>query len=142
MIADVETFRALFPELGAAADQTVLVWIEQSAVLDATRIGPVNYPLAQLLFAAHNVALGLQAAKAGTPGASFAPVTSKGADGLSVSFDVNLTAIDGAGVYNATSYGQRLWKLLEAAAMGGMYRAPPARRHVFGYGRGYGRGIF
>lgn len=142
MDADVETFRALFPELGAAADQTVQVWIEQAAVLDGSRIGPVNYGLAQLLFAAHNVALGLQAAKAATPGASFAPVTSKGADGLSVSFDTNLTAIPGAGIYNGTSYGQRLWKLLEAAAMGGMYRAPAPRSHVFGYGRGYGRGIY
>jgi hypothetical protein len=157
-VADVETFRMVFPEFeGKVSDEQILYWFgaagfdqpggDPSALVAvcgpaaygaANRLGK-NLDLAVMLFAAHNLALGEVNARAASRGKTFgaapAPMTSKGAAGLSASYDTALTSTSGAGIYNATSYGQRLWKLLESAAMGGFYVAPPPRRNVFGYGR-------
>lgn len=134
---DVATFRALFPEFVTSTDDaTVTAWFGQ-ATFNTWRLG-TNYDMAVYLFTAHSITLGLQAAAAaakGIPGAPSAPITSKAAGGLSVSYDPALTASEGAGIYNATVYGQRLWKLLEQSGLGGFYTAPPPRQHIFGLGR-------
>lgn len=134
---NVPTFRIVFPEFAeTASDDQVAYWFTQ-ATFNPARLG-TSFDLAVMLFAAHNIVLGMQtaaaASKGGTPGATVAPLTSKAAGGLSASYDVNVATTEGAGIYNATSYGQRLWKLIEQAAMGGLYAAPPPRRTVFGFG--------
>ena len=143
-MADPTLFATVFPEFGAV-DTTgaVAYWLAQAALqLDARRLGG-NFDLASMLFAAHNITLGKQeqaaASRGAIPGDALGPIASKSAGGLSGSYDASSITIEGAGAYNATSYGQRLYKLLQSAAMGGIYRAPPRRPHVFGYGRG---GIF
>jgi len=137
-MADYALFIAAFPEFASTSEPPVDYWLGQAVTtLSPWRLGQ-NYGLACMLFAAHNLTLGAIAAAAqargASPGSPPAPITGKGAGGLSVSYDPGLTATDDAGIYNATSYGQRLWKLLQSAAMGGLYVAPPPRRHVFGYG--------
>ena len=68
------------------------------------------------------------AAKGGIPGDSLGPVSSKSVGGVSISYDSGSISIAGAGAWNATSYGQRLYKLLQSAAMGGRYRSARSRR--------------
>jgi|HubBroStandDraft_1064217.scaffolds.fasta_scaffold66269_3 hypothetical protein len=140
-MADYSSFVTVFPEFAGSSSGAVAYWLGvASTTLAPWRLG-ANYDLAAMLFAAHNIALGMTAvaatANGANPGAPSAPMTSKSAGGLSASYDAGLTAVEGAGAYNATSYGQRLWKMLESAAMGGLYRAPPPRPHVFGYRGGY-----
>jgi len=138
-MANFVLFQTVFPEFAQTTEPAVDYWLGVAATtLDPWRLGQ-NADLACMLFAAHNLTLGALAAAAAAkgqpPGALSSPIASKGAAGLSVAYDTTLTAIEGAGVYNGTSYGQRLWKMLEAAAMGGVYRAPPPRRRVFGFGQ-------
>ena len=157
-MADVPTFRIVFPEFeNTVSDDQIAFWFGQAPFAQPNPIAGYGFPLgafgnvyafqarlgvsldlAVMLFAAHNITLGMADARAAergkTPGAVVAPLTSKAAGGLSASYDTNIASNAGAGIYNATSYGQRLWKLLEQAAMGGTYAAAPPRRHVFGYG--------
>jgi hypothetical protein len=61
------------------------------------------------LWVAHKLSLSAiesSLASAGTPGAASGPVTAKSVGGVSKSMDVNLSATEGGGTYNLTSYGQ------------------------------------
>ena len=144
-MADAPLFFTVFPEFGTLATvPQVTYWLGEALnQLAVGRLG-LQADRAMMLFAAHNIVLGLRDVEDtqfdGQPGDSMGPVTSKGAAGLSVSYDANIVAIAGAGEYNATAYGQRLWKLLETVAMGGVYRAPAPLPVLFGY-RGW-RGIY
>lgn len=126
---------AAYPEFGATAlypEVQVTFWLtEAQKVLSADRLG-ARYTLAVVLFAAHNLALGAQAARAaqgggtaGTGGGGL--VTSKSIDKVSVSYDVTTTAIQGAGPWNATTYGQRYFQLVRGLATGPFYRSPSPR---------------
>lgn len=158
-MADLATFRIVFPEFATSAtDEVITYWMGQAPfVVDPPQpdyVGPVwfgynmgdrlgkSLDLAVYLFAAHNIVLGLlnaaAAAKGVVVGAVIAPLSSKGAGGLSAGYDTNIARLEGAGIYNGTSYGQRLWKMLEIAAMGGLYRAPLPRRTVWGPGNARG----
>ena len=103
--------------------------------------------LAVLLFTAHNAVLNAQAAAtAATPsgivGQVVAPLSSKSVGPVSASYDVAAVTSDNAGIYNATSYGQRLWKMFLTFNSGPFYVAPP-RRYGWGIGgpRGYPGGF-
>lgn len=135
-MADVATFREIFPEfaLTKATDAQIGFWLTTgSNSLSAARLG-ANNDLAVMLFAAHNLTLAGadQAASldGDAPGSPNAPVSSQGAGGLSVSFATEMTLSEGAGIYNATSYGQRLWALLKAASLGGFFRNPNNQQTV------------
>ncbi len=153
-MADIPTFRIAFPEFSAisATDAQLTYWFAQAPFAQNVVATPPGCPpgfqgsalgqnldLAVMLFAAHNITLGaINAAAAARPGAAVGvaasgPISGKGAGGLSVTYDTGAVAITGAGIYNATSYGQRLWKMLEIAAMGGTY-APRQRQRGFGFG--------
>jgi len=123
---------AAFPEFGneTVYPQTQIdFWLQQATKLySETRLG-ASHTLAVLLFVAHNIVLSARAANAGVGGAaglSLAPVTSKSVGGVSKSMDVSLTAYAGAGPYNATPYGQRLYGLLRSMATGPRYSVHPA----------------
>lgn len=125
-MADVATFRVVFPEFSIqVTDAQVTYWLNvATSTLSATRIFP-NTDLAIMLFAAHNLTLGLAdaalALQGDAPGVVFAPLSSEGAGGLSAGFDNGLTATEGAGIYNGTGYGQRLMAILKAASLGGFF---------------------
>lgn len=131
------TFIAFFPEF---SDQdryppaTVGIWIPQAyQQLNEPRFGN-NMPLAAALFVAHNLVLGQRDAMAarvgGIPGEAKGPVNSKSVDKVSVGYAADSAAIEGAGIWNSTSYGQRLYKMMQAAGSGPFYA--PKRGRVFG----------
>lgn len=149
-MVDAATFRTVFPELASAPYAQVAFWLAQAPFAQIEPVGGLwpyaasyyqsrlggSYDLAVMLFAAHNIALSMRdaaaAAKGQAPGTANSLVASKAAGGLAVSYDTSSIATDGAGIYNATSYGQRLWKMLEIAAMGGTYAPAPRRRYDMG----------
>lgn len=137
-MADVATFEAVFPEFVNMAGTTqggMTFWLAQAQNQLALGVLGANADLAVYLYMAHNLVLGAQEAKVAAsgalPGDTLGPIASKSAGGLSVSYDTAMIAMEGAGPYNATSYGQRLWKLLQAASLGGVYRSIPTRPHVY-----------
>jgi hypothetical protein len=82
--------------------------------------------LAQLLYVAHNLVLSAQnvaaASRGGVAfGAVSGPVTSSSVGSVSKSIDVTLNAYQGAGPWNATSYGQRYFQMIKAFATGPYY---------------------
>ena len=110
-------------------------WIPQAYnQLNAIRLG-LSLDLAAMLFVAHNVALSARAAKTsgsgGLVGDTASPISSKSIGGVSYSYDTSDASIAGAGEWNATSYGQRLYKMFKAFGTGPAY-IPGGRRRVFG----------
>jgi hypothetical protein len=146
MVVDYETFVAAFPEFADAATYTQIqfdLWeAEAERELSADRFGG-SLPLAVMLFAAHNMALSAKAAKAaatgGIAGGSLAAVSSKSVGSVSVSYDTSDSSIDGAGEWNATGYGQRLYRMLKSFNTGPFYIAHPRPLPRPGQGYGFGR---
>ena len=126
-MADYSLFVTVFPEFSSASTPAISFWLAQAPLQLNSRMFGANFDLASMLFVAHNLALGLQeektASKGGTPGDALGPVSSKSVGGVSISYDAAGIAIPGAGAWNATSYGQRLYKMMQAAACGGIVRA-------------------
>lgn len=130
-VVDIATFRTVFPEFNSTAvtDPQITYWLGVgTGTLSAARLAP-NTDQAIYLFTAHNLVLGLAdqglVQDGAAPGNPFAPVSSQGAGGLSVGFDNGLTMDSDAGIYNATGYGQRLWKIMSAASKGGFFGKRP-----------------
>jgi hypothetical protein len=101
---------------------------------------PVSPPQAMIdfaaeLFVAHNLVLEYAAQRAaatgGLPGTQTGPVASKGVGPISVSYDNGAAAFEAgnAGDYTLTTYGQRLWRMIQMAGAGpiqlGLGVAPP-----------------
>ena len=91
-----------------------------------------QYNLAVCLYVAHNVTLAARELKASANGKSvvgeaYGPVASKTIDKLSISYGAT-SSIEGAGAYNLTSYGQRLYKLIQSYSSGPFYVPGPRRR--------------
>ncbi|MFG1417179.1 DUF4054 domain-containing protein [Xanthobacter sp. V0B-10] len=127
-MVDYATFVAVFPEFASPAtfpEAQVAFWLGQAPnQLSARRFG-ANFELACMLFAAHNLALGAKDAKAaafgGVGGGASGVTSSKTVDKVTVSYDTGATTIAGAGAWNATSYGTRLYKMIQAANTGPYY---------------------
>lgn len=128
MIVDQATFISIFPEFG---DETVFTptayafWeAEAERELPLSRFGS-SLPLAIMLWVAHQLALSARSAQAyasgAAPGGSVSAVASKSVDGVSVSFDTSDSSLEGAGEWNATSYGQRFYRLLKSFGTGPLY---------------------
>jgi Protein of unknown function (DUF4054) len=119
-----------FNNFGAYPKGQVDFWIGQSVnQLSQTRFGN-NLDFATMLFVAHNLVLSRHMADEATgddgendgiPGESSGPITNKSVGSVSVGFAPSLTAIAGAGPWNYTSYGQRLYKMIRIAGSGGAY---------------------
>lgn len=149
MTATYATFVAAFPEFANATtypEAGVTFWLSQAYVqLNAWRFG-TSLDLAAMLFAAHNIVLGAQAAAtaataSGIVGQASGPLQSKSVGPVSASYDTQAVATEGAGIYNATSYGQRLWKMMQVYCVGPAY-VPGRRRFGPGCGGIYGLGGF
>jgi hypothetical protein len=129
-------FVSAFPEFSNATTYPttqINFWIpigyEQ---LNAYRFG-AQIGLAVMLFVAHNVVLSAREAAAANAGQIVGevkgPVTAKSVDKVSVSFSSD-TAIEGAGAWNFTTYGQRLYRMIKAYSAGPFY--VPGPRRAFG----------
>lgn len=122
-----DLFLGQFPEFSNTATypaNMVEAWIVPAVEqVDQCRFGS-QYNLGVCLFIAHNVALATKGAKGG---GMVGPVVSKSIDKLSVSYGTT-TAIEGAGIYNLTTYGQRLWKMMQTFNSGPFYVGRPRWR--------------
>ena len=125
-------FIAAFPEFSTSPLDPVSFWLTQAySQLDGYRLG-TQLDYAAMLFTAHNMSLANQAALASAGagaaiGGVAAPMQSKTVGPVSASYDTASVAIEGAGQWNATSYGQRLYPLLRGASLGGTYVGAPCR---------------
>lgn len=127
MTVTYTSFTGAFPEFsdGTKYPETqVDFWLSQAPnMLNERRLG-ANFDLATMLFVAHNVAISAKESRLGAQGlagGSAGIVSAKSVDKVSVSYDTTSTAIAGAGAWNQTSYGQRLYKMFQAAAAGPFY---------------------
>lgn len=124
-----DTLITAFPEFG---DETLYptsqidFWISQAyTMLPVNRFG-AQIDLGVMLYVAHQITLSARAVRAsatrgGVAGMNSGLMTSKSLGKVSASYDVNLTAIQGAGPWNATIYGQRFYALAKAFLAGPIY---------------------
>ena len=127
-ITDPATFRSHFPEFSDTTiypDPQVQFFIDiASASLSPCRWGSA-LQMGVELFTAHMLAMSRasyvrsQGGAAGVPGAASGLMNSKSVSKVSVGYDVNVTAIEGGGPWNYTSYGQRFLWWLRLFGMGG-----------------------
>lgn len=129
MAVTYNDFVAAFPEF---SNETVYpqsqfnFWQAQAYLqLNAARFG-ASLDLAVMLFVAHNLVLSAQAKKSAASGGgvvstSSSLVASKAVDKVNVSYDTTTTTIAGAGLWNATVYGQRLYQMIRTFGAGLLY---------------------
>lgn len=120
-VTDVPTFRSHFPAFANTAiypDAMAQMFIDTgSAMFNAQRWG-YYLSMAVELFTAHMLALCQYAAMRATsgagggmampPGIASGLLSSKSVSKVSVGYDVGVTAMEGAGPWNYTIYGQQL----------------------------------
>lgn len=132
-------FVGAFPEFSNATKYPaagINFWITQAyAQLNAQRFGAA-LDLAAMLFVAHNTVLGARdaatAAASGVTGQATGPLASKSVGGASASYDVGAVSTAGAGIYNSTSYGQRLYYMIQQYCSGPVYVSGQRRGGAFG----------
>lgn len=142
MAVTYSDFVAAFPEFvnGTTYPQTQIEFWLTSAYsrLNAGRFG-AQLDLAAMLYAAHYVSLAAKQAKAASRGqvvgAQAGMLTSKSVGGVSAGYSDN-TSIQGAGIWNATTYGQQLYQMMRVASAGPNYF--PGPRRYFGPGQWWG----
>lgn len=132
--ATAATLKMRFPEFDAVPDATVNYWLDDSAariVLPNEWADP-DGPVAQMLVAAHNMALG---GLAGSGGLDLpAGVTSMRSGGLSLSFDAETARNQAAGGWAATKYGSQYLGLLRLRS-GGARTTTLGSAECCGWGR-------
>lgn len=120
-------FLNAFPEFRDASRfpvETGEFWLSQAYVqLNAQRFGS-SIDLAAMLYTAHNLAIAGLEIEAGGTGQGSALVTAEGVDKVSVSYDVASVSDQRGTVWNATSYGRRLFAMMKAYGAGPVYRLP------------------
>ena len=106
-------------------------WIPQAYQQLNVRRFAENMPMAAMLYVAHYLTLGERnaavARAGGIPGEARGPTSNKSVDKVSVGYAADSSAIEGAGIWNSTNYGQQLYKMMQAAGSGPFY-APRGRR--------------
>ena len=125
MAITADVFVLNFPEFGDTArfpPGQVSFWLGQGyALLDNARFGTTLDYGAQL-FAAHNLVLSDRANQAAAKGAAIGeaanPLQTATVGSITTTFDTTSGSIEGAGPWNATSYGQRLYQLMRGLSAG------------------------
>ena len=118
-----DAFRVIFPEFAAAAypDATVAYWLGIAARLVSAERWAELADHGVALVTAHYLAMSRPAgAGSGAPGQATGVVTAKTIDKVSVSYDVAIGSVDGAGQWNATSYGRQYADLAQMMGSGGL----------------------
>lgn len=125
-ITDPATFRSHFPAFADTArypDATVQFFLDLgTAMCNPDRWLNFQQYGAELV-CAHFLAmqqLAMQGgATTGVPGLATGPRSSKSVSKVSVGYDVGITAIEGAGPFNYTMYGQEYWRMVLLVGTGG-----------------------
>jgi hypothetical protein len=132
MTIDVPGFRAAFPVFADTtkfSDSEVTFWLNQAYATYTIDTFGAQLDMAAMLFTAHFIVLSARdqalVALGGIPGAPPGIASSKSVGPASISYDLNLTSSAGAGIWNATSYGQRLYAIIRGLATFRYF--PPAR---------------
>lgn len=120
--------RKNFPEFASVVnypDSALQFWLDFAySMLNAQRWG-AQLDMAAQLYALHNIVLErraqLEAAHGAAPGTVTGPTSSKSVDKVSVSYDVGVAAEEGAGHWNLTIYGSRLYRMIQMFGMGPVY---------------------
>ena len=119
-------FRTDFPEFANTStysDASVNFWINLAGLLILSCVWGDLQPYATELFVAHNLALEQLAingsASGGIPGLTPGIASGKTVDKLSITYDVSVGLVKDAGAWNFTTYGIRLYQLINLAGMGG-----------------------
>ncbi len=119
----VSEFRHLFPAFGdgETIPESVIAYrlLLATEQCGRTRWGKL-WKHGCYLYTAHFLAVSMAEATNGQGAGSGGQVSSMSADGLSVSFDTSTSAEQGAGFFNATSYGREFWRLRRAFGAGGL----------------------
>lgn len=124
-----------FPAFDGRSPTRIQFWLTQAYTqLNACRFGDqLDYAAGQ--FTAHNLVLEgrdvKNAAIGGSVGLAVGMINSKTVGGVTTAYDTPSTAIEGAGIYNATFYGQTLYKLMQGVSLGVGY--VPGRVRPFGF---------
>jgi len=127
MALTVASFRADFPEFNDGIlfpDAVVTTWMAVATTLfqDSLDRWGTLLQTAQELATAHYLVLSARdrstKAVGGIPGEVRGLATAEAVDSVSVSYDVQTSAPDGGGNWNATSYGQRLFQLMRLMGAG------------------------
>ena len=125
---DAPTFRQDFPEFKDTikyTDSQINFWLGIAvARLSACAWGTL-YNQGLELLTAHYLSIAAQRAKVasvgGQPGAGVGgPVSAKSVDKVSLSYDVAVATIEGAGQYNLTTYGTQFYDLALMVGAGGL----------------------
>jgi hypothetical protein len=152
MTITVADFRTNFPAYASVTrypDGEVQFWMTLAyLLLPADRWGDI-LDMGVQLYVAHNLSLEALAKKqggtGGIPGASSGMLNSKSIDKVSAGYDTASVAEQFAGSYNLTTYGMRLWKLIQQFGAGpiqvgaGPGNAPPSQ--IAWYGPYWGAGF-
>lgn len=115
-------FRDAFPAFSSATaypSASVTYWLGiANAMVNAERFGDLA-DHGRYLFAAHNLTL-LGPANAPNSGATKGVASSKTIGKASITYDVSVGLIEGAGHWNLTTYGVQFWQLARMAGAGGL----------------------
>lgn len=120
----IAQFRVDFPEFVSTTkypDAQLTFWLTLGSLLiNADRWGEVvNFGVE--LYMAHNLVLGAMAQKQGIrgiPGAASGMLNSKSVDKVSAGYDTASVAEEFGGNWNLTTYGQRLYRLMQQFGAG------------------------
>jgi len=120
----IAQFRLDFTEFASLTkypDAQLTFWLTLGSLLiNADRWGDVvNFGVE--LYMAHNLALGAMAQKQGArgiPGAASGMLNSKSVDKVSAGYDTGSVAEEFGGNWNLTTYGQRLYRLMQQFGAG------------------------
>jgi len=109
---DPTAFKARFPEFATIDNARIQVFIDDALlVLNEVTWGSI-YSLAVCYLSAHYLALGEESSSNG--GGTVGNVSSKGVDGVTISYNsVNLSNVDQA-YFLSTQYGQKFYSLIKS----------------------------
>ena len=124
---DAATFRSDFPAFASTTkypDAQVNFWLNMALIWFDPVLWDNMLNYATELFVAHNLAQqgsdNAIAAFGGAPGLTQGVLSSKSVAQGAMGFDTGATTVPGAGNWNATSFGVRLYELMNIFGSGGM----------------------
>lgn len=131
MAVTAASLRAAFPAFASTTkypDAMIALWLPLAVgMVNADRWGE-STDLGVMLYAAHNLALESQATADGvagrSPGGRVGVLSSKGADGISASYDVGTSTEKDVGHWNLTTYGTRFIRLSRMFGAGPLQVGP------------------
>ena len=122
MAADIEKFKALFPELCSLGDNTIEAWIAEAIDYLCPDSWGECFDRACNYYAAHELALAGQRQDEVTGSGAGGVVQSASAGGMSVSYAVPNFAVNGTideAVYATTPYGKKYLQLRDSCLPSG-----------------------